>query len=97
MDYWSARDGFSAALVVGAALWLVPMLFGRRGELRQAEWSQVDLDRREPRYTVANEDRTPRSVGRSSGGNSEGTHPPTGHWRFVFARCDRRKPMTGRR
>jgi integrase len=29
------------------------MLFVRPGELRQAEWSQVDFDRREWRYTVS--------------------------------------------
>lgn len=39
-----AIDGFSGQYVTLCALKLAPMLFVRPGELRQAEWSEFDLD-----------------------------------------------------
>jgi integrase len=48
-----AFDGFSGTFPVLCALKLAPMLFVRPGELRQAEWSQFDLDKREWRYLVS--------------------------------------------
>ena len=47
-----AFDGFSGTFPVLCALKLAPMLFVRPGELRQARWSQLDLDKREWRYLV---------------------------------------------
>ncbi|WP_175964190.1 tyrosine-type recombinase/integrase [Burkholderia pyrrocinia] len=48
-----AFDGFSGTFPVLCALKLAPMLFVRPGELRQAEWSQFDLDKGEWRYLVS--------------------------------------------
>ena len=45
-----AFDGFSGTFPVLCALKLAPMLFVRPGELRQAEWSHVDLEKGEWRY-----------------------------------------------
>lgn len=39
-----AIDGYTGSLVVRSALKLAPLLFVRPGELRQAEWSEFDLD-----------------------------------------------------
>ena len=40
-----AIDGFSGQYATTCALKLAPMLFLRPGELRQGEWSEVDLDK----------------------------------------------------
>lgn len=47
-----AFDGFSGTFPVLCALKLSPMLFTRPGELRAAEWSQIDLEKAEWRYLV---------------------------------------------
>jgi integrase len=47
-----AFDGFTGTFPVLCALRLAPLLFVRPGELRQARWSQFDLDKCEWRYLV---------------------------------------------
>ena len=47
-----AFDGFTGTFPVLCALKLAPLLFVRPGELRKAEWSQLDLDKAEWRYLV---------------------------------------------
>lgn len=42
-----AIDGYSGGNVVKAMLQLAPLVFVRPGELRQAEWSEIDLDAKE--------------------------------------------------
>jgi len=39
-----AIEGYTGGLVVRCALQLAPLVFVRPGELRQAEWSEIDLD-----------------------------------------------------
>ncbi|MBI5936755.1 MAG: integrase arm-type DNA-binding domain-containing protein [Betaproteobacteria bacterium] len=39
-----AMDGYTGSLVTKCALRLAPMVFLRPGELRQAEWIEIDLD-----------------------------------------------------
>ena len=39
-----AIDGYEGTFVVQCALKLAPLLFVRPGELRRAEWSEIDLD-----------------------------------------------------
>jgi integrase len=39
-----AIEGYSGGLVVRSALKLAPLVFVRPGELRRAEWSEIDLD-----------------------------------------------------
>ncbi len=48
-----AFGGFSGTFPVLCALKLAPMLFARPGELRQAEWSQFNLEKGEWRYLVS--------------------------------------------
>ena len=47
-----ALDGYQGSFVVLRALRLAPLLFVRPGELRHAEWADIDLDAAEWRYTV---------------------------------------------
>jgi integrase len=42
-----ALDGYDGTIVVQCALRLAPLVFLRPGELRKAEWSEIDLDRAE--------------------------------------------------
>jgi integrase len=46
-------DGYSGSLVVRSALRLAPMVFVRPGELRRAEWTEIDLDKAEWRIPAA--------------------------------------------
>lgn len=43
-DLLRAIDGYTGGLVAKSALRLAPLVFVRPGELRQAEWSEFDLD-----------------------------------------------------
>ena len=45
-------DGYSGTLPVRCALRLLPLLFVRHGELRSAEWADIDFEAAEWRYTV---------------------------------------------
>lgn len=47
-----AIQGFRGTFVVQCALTLAPMLFVRPGELRRAEWKDIDFDKAEWRYFV---------------------------------------------
>lgn len=48
-----AMDSYEGTLVVRGALRLAPLVFVRPGELRHAEWSDIDFDASEWRYTVS--------------------------------------------
>lgn len=45
-------DGYQGSLTVRCALRLAPLVFVRPGELRRAEWGDIDLESAEWRYTV---------------------------------------------
>ncbi|RLA48222.1 MAG: integrase [Gammaproteobacteria bacterium] len=45
-------DGYQGTPVVSAALKLAPLVFVRPGELRQAKWENMDLEKAEWRFTV---------------------------------------------
>ena len=47
-----ALDSYQGSFIVMAAMRLAPLLFVRPGELRHAEWKDIDLDAAEWRYTV---------------------------------------------
>ncbi len=49
-------DGYQGTLTVACALRLAPLVFVRPGELRRAEWADIDLDTAEWRYTVTKTD-----------------------------------------
>ena len=48
-----AIDGYSGYFPVCCALRLAPLMFVRPGELRQAEWAEIDMDRAEWRIPAA--------------------------------------------
>ena len=49
-------DGYQGTLTVACALRLAPLVFVRPGELRAAEWADIDLDAAEWRYHVTKTD-----------------------------------------
>jgi integrase len=47
-----ALDGYAGHLVTAYALRLAPLFFVRPGELRHAEWTEIDLDGHEPQWRI---------------------------------------------
>lgn len=80
-----AFEGFSGTFAVQCALNLAPLLFVRPGELRQAEWSQVDLDKAEWRYLVT-KTKTEHIVPLATQAVAilRQLHALTGHGRYLF-------------
>lgn len=91
-----AMDGYEGTLAVRCALRLAPLVFVRPGELRAAEWADIDLDAAEWRYTVTKTN-TPHIVplSRQAVDILRELQPLTGSGRFVFpsARSNQR-PMS---
>ena len=91
-----AMDGYEGDLTVRCALRLAPLVFVRPGELRTAEWKDIDLDAAEWRYTVTKTD-VPHIVplSRQAVKILRELQPLTGKGRFVFpgARTNKR-PMS---
>jgi integrase len=91
-----AMGGYEGTLTVRCALRLAPLLFVRPGELRKAEWEDIDLENAEWRFTVS-KTHTSHIVPLSTQA-LEILHelkPLTGRGRFVFpgARSNQR-PMS---
>ena len=80
-----AMDGYEGTLTVRCALRLAPLVFVRPGELRKAEWTDIDLDAAEWRYTVSKTN-TPHIVplSRQAVEILRELQPLTGRGRFVF-------------
>jgi len=80
-----AMDGYEGTLTVRCALRLAPLVFVRPGELRKAEWGDIDLDAAEWRYTVTKTN-TPHIVplSRQALEILRELHPLTGRGHYVF-------------
>jgi len=80
-----AMDGYEGTLTVRCALRLAPLVFVRPGELRKAEWAEIDLDAAEWRYTVTKTN-TPHIVplSRQAVEILRELQALTGRGRFVF-------------
>lgn len=80
-----AFDGYSGTLTVACALRLAPLVFVRPGELRTAEWADIDLDASEWRFT-ASKTATPHIVPLATQAVAilRELHNLTGGGRFVF-------------
>ncbi len=80
-----AIDAYEGTLIVRCALRLAPLVFVRPGELRHAEWADIDLDAAEWRYTVSKTD-TQHIVplSRQAVEILQELHPLTGRGRYVF-------------
>ncbi|MCK4121062.1 integrase arm-type DNA-binding domain-containing protein [Ralstonia pseudosolanacearum] len=89
-------DGFTGTFVVKCALLLAPMLFVRPGELRAAEWADVDLEAGEWRFVSSKRD-VPHIVPLSTQAVAvlRDLHALTGHGRYLFPGArDKAKPMS---
>ncbi|MFT3960517.1 tyrosine-type recombinase/integrase [Propionivibrio sp.] len=80
-----AIDAFKGTQVVASALRLAPLVFVRPGELRQAQWVDIDLERMEWRFTTS-KTKTEHLVPLSSQAVTilRELFPLTGAGRFVF-------------
>ena len=91
-----AMEGYEGTYTVRYALRLAPLVFVRPGELRRAEWADIDLDAAEWRYTVTKTN-TPHIVplAKQALDILRELHPLTGSGRYVFpsARSNQR-PMS---
>ena len=91
-----AIDGYEGSLTVRCALRLAPLVFVRPGELRHAQWSAMDLDVSEWRYTVTKTN-TPHIVPLSAQAVAilRELKPLTGRGRFVFSSArSSQRPMS---
>lgn len=95
-DLLRAIDGYQGTLTVKFALRLAPLVFVRPGELRNAQWADIDLEAAEWRFTVS-KTKTQHIVPLAAQAVAilKELHPLTGGGRFVFpgARSPKR-PMS---
>lgn len=93
-----AIEGYKGSLIVRSALRLAPMLFVRPGELRNAEWSEIDLEQGEWRIPAEKMKKRRDFIvplSRQAVDILRDLHPLTGHGRFVFQGVrDHGKPMS---
>ena len=80
-----AFDGYSGTLTVACALRLAPLVFVRPGELRHAQWADIDMNASEWRFT-ASKTGTPHIVPLATQAVAilRELHNLTGGGRFVF-------------
>jgi integrase len=80
-----ALEGYEGSIVVGCALRLAPLVFVRPGELRKAEWADINFNEAEWRYIVTKTD-TQHIVplSRQAVEILEELKPLTGYGRYVF-------------
>lgn len=78
-------DGYQGTLVVQCALRLAPLVFVCPGELRQAQWADIDLEAAEWRYKVSKMD-TDHIVplSRQAIEILKMLQPLTGYGRYIF-------------
>jgi integrase len=82
-----AIDGFEGSFVVKCAMQLAPLLFVRPGELRAAEWSEIDLDAAEwniPAKRMKMKVAHLVPLSRQSVDILRQLQPLTGHSKYVF-------------
>ncbi len=92
-----AIDGFKGTFTVQCALRIAPMLFVRPGELRMAEWKDIDLDAGEWRYVVS-KTKTDHLVPlpKQVAALLRELHPFSGYGKYVFqSGRDPKKAMSG--
>jgi integrase len=92
-----AMDAVNAGFIVKCALRLAPLVFVRPGELRTAQWTDIDLDGAEWRYFVT-KTKTSHSVPLATQAIAilRELHPLTGRGRYVFPGArDKDQPMSG--
>ena len=90
-----AFDGFQGTLIVRSALLLAPLVFVRPGELRKAEWANIDLEKCEWSYFVT-KTKTEHLVPLASQAINilRELKPLTGRGHYVFPGRNPQKPMS---
>jgi integrase len=91
-----AIDGYDGTMIVKSAMKLAPLVFVRPGELRQAEWKDIDLDKAEWRYTISKTN-TPHIVplSRQAIKMLKEIQPVTGKGKYVFPSArSAKRPMS---
>lgn len=88
-------EAYEGNHVVRSALQLGPMLVVRPGELRQAEWKDIDLEKAEWRFIVT-KTKTPHIVplSRQAVTILRDLQPLTGHGQYVFPGVSPTRPMS---
>ena len=93
-----AIDAYEGHLVTKCALRLAPLVFVRPGELRQAEWAEIDLQKAEWNIPASKMKlREPHLVPLSTQALEilKELHPLTGHSRYLFPSArDPKRPMS---
>lgn len=91
-----AIDGYQGTIIVKCALQLAPLFFVRPGELRHAEWIDINFDEKTWRFVASKKD-NPHIVplANQAVGILQELHRVTGHAKYVFpsARTEAR-PMS---
>jgi len=91
-----AIDGYSGSFIVRCALKLAPLTFVRPGELRHAEWAEIDFDESEwriPGHKMKMAEAHVVPLPRQAVAVLRELHPLTGHGKYIFpsmrstARC----------
>ena len=80
-------DGYTGSFVVRCALRLAPLVFVRPGELRHAEWSEIDLDKAEwriPAEKMKMREQHIVPLSRQAVAILRELHPLTGAGKYVF-------------
>jgi len=80
-------DDYQGSFVVGCALRLAPLVFVRPGELRHAEWTEINLDAAEWRIPAAKMKMREQHIvplSRQSVAIIQELFPLTGHGRYLF-------------
>lgn len=82
-----ALDGFEGSFVVKCAMQLAPLVFVRPGELRAAEWSEIDLEAAEwniPAERMKMKEAHLVPLSRQALEILKALHPLTGNGKYVF-------------
>jgi integrase len=82
-----ALDAYEGTLVVQCALRLAPLVFVRPGELRKAEWSEIDLDRAQwtiPAWRMKMKQTLTVPLARQAVAILRQIYPVTGGGKYVF-------------
>lgn len=90
-------DAFKGTLVVQSALRLAPLVFVRPGELRGAQWAEIDFEREEWRIPAERMKRRREHIvplSQQALAILKDLHPLTGHRQHVFVGRDPKKPMS---
>ncbi len=80
-------DGYEGSLIVRCALRLAPLVFVRPGELRKAEWSEIDLDAAQwtmPAWRMKMRQTLTVPLSRQAVAALREIHPLTGDGKYVF-------------